>query len=168
MNKKAFTLIELLVVVLIIGILAAVALPQYQKAVVKTRYATLKSLTRSIADAAEVYYLANGHYPASFADLDIQLPTPTSTNEDNESRTYDEYTFDWGMCRLMPGNYAFTKCRNNAISMDYQIYFEHSLNGRQALCVFIGEDLTAPQTKVCQQETGNTPVKNTGYISANY
>ena len=74
MNKKAFTLIELLVVVLIIGILAAVALPQYQRAVEKSRAAQAVLLVRSLARAQEVYYLANGAYATSFEDLDIQIP----------------------------------------------------------------------------------------------
>lgn len=45
--KKAFPLIELLVVVLIIGILAAIALPQYTKTVEKSRLATVIPLARS-------------------------------------------------------------------------------------------------------------------------
>ena len=90
-----FTLIELLVVVLIIAILAAVALPQYQLASMRSRYATLKDLTHSIKNAQEIYYLEHGAYASNFANLDIQLPgnkLNTSTNSD--------YKYDWGRCYI--------------------------------------------------------------------
>ncbi len=72
-NKQAFTLIELLVVVLIIGILAAVALPQYQKAVAKSHLAESSTLLSSLAQAEKVYFLANGDYTDNFNDLDIEF-----------------------------------------------------------------------------------------------
>ena len=59
-NNKAFTLIELLVVVLIIGILAAIAVPQYQKAVEKSRIAEAYTATKAIQEAMDLYFLTNG------------------------------------------------------------------------------------------------------------
>ena len=69
-----FTLIELLVVVLIIGILAAIALPQYEKAVWKSRNAQLKTASRAIGEAQKVYYLTNTQYAGSFSELSVDLP----------------------------------------------------------------------------------------------
>jgi type IV pilus assembly protein PilE len=74
LNKMAFTLIELLVVVLIIGILAAIALPQYQKAVLKSKGSATFPLLKAIADAQERYNLTTGSYATDFDQLDIKIP----------------------------------------------------------------------------------------------
>lgn len=73
-TKGGFTLIELLVVVLIIGILSAVALPQYEKSVAKSRFTQLQTAGKSLKDAMELYYMANGDYPQFWRELDITYP----------------------------------------------------------------------------------------------
>ena len=74
--KKGFTLIELLVVVLIIGILSAVALPQYTRAVEKSRVVEAKTVLKEIAQAQDAYMLANpdGTPTDDFSQLDIAVP----------------------------------------------------------------------------------------------
>ena len=74
MKNKAFTLIEVLVVVLIIGILAAIAVPQYQVAVAKSRIAGYFPFVKSLIEAQEVYYLQNGQYVLDLNKLDISIP----------------------------------------------------------------------------------------------
>ena len=79
--KKGFTLIELLVVVLIVGILTAVALPQYQKAVEHANMVEAAVILRSIANANQLYYMQTGEYANEndIEKLDVQVPGQITT-----------------------------------------------------------------------------------------
>ncbi len=73
-TRAGFTLIELLVVVLIVGILAAIALPKYQQAVEKARFMQLLTVLRAIEQAQDVYIAANGSYSPDLEGLDVSVP----------------------------------------------------------------------------------------------
>lgn len=73
-KNAAFTLIELLVVVLIVGILAAVALPQYEKAVARSRVSQGLVWMNAVITAQEIYKMANGEYSDNLDDIGAGLP----------------------------------------------------------------------------------------------
>ena len=139
-SNKAFTLIEILVVVLIIGILAAIALPKYQLSVGKTKYANLKTLTRSVYQSVLSYKLATNEFPPSFDVLDIKVPTNSG------KELYCAY--------YTPEQYVH--CKNNKIQISYILY---TGSGKQACVTY--NDNTIPN-KICQEET-DKPYKSNHY-----
>ena len=159
-SKAAFTLIELLVVVLIIGILAAVALPQYRVAVAKSRYAKLKHMVRALAQAEEAYYLANGSYATNMEDLDVEIPNGTLDSEWEWNPVSKLYLYDWGSCQLV--NLETDKrvmCVDDDINMGYRKYLHHSptFTDLQGCDVRGTLDETDYRVSICKTESGNVP-----------
>ena len=74
MTNQGFTLIELLVVVLVIGILSAVALPQYQTAVERSRATEALTQMSAVRSAMERFHSQHETWPTTFNQLDIDIP----------------------------------------------------------------------------------------------
>ena len=70
LRKKGFTLIELMVVVIIVGILAAVAVPMYRANVRRSMASEGKALAGSVKTAERVYYSEHNNYTTTFSQLD--------------------------------------------------------------------------------------------------
>ena len=111
-TNSGFTLIEILVVVIIIAVLAAVAIPQYQRAVYKSRYRTLMSIARGINQGNEDFYLNNGHYATDMSSLVI-----TGSNEypdgTNVQLNSDE-------------KYSYVLVKRDGLNNNYVMYQSHS------------------------------------------
>lgn len=78
-SKHAFTLIELLIVVAIIAILAAIAVPNFLEAQVRSKVSRVKSDMRSTATALEAYFVDNNHYAFGADHNNLSEPAPSGT-----------------------------------------------------------------------------------------
>jgi prepilin-type N-terminal cleavage/methylation domain-containing protein len=88
MNRKGFTLVEVLIVVIIIGILAAIGIPQFAASIEKAKGGEARAGLGHIQTGEKVYFAENEYYTGTTGDLDISLSqrywafsinTPTST-----------------------------------------------------------------------------------------
>ena len=142
---KGFTLIELLVVVLIIGILTAVALPQYKVAVMKSRLASILPLVASIKTAEEMYYLNNGQYTTNWNVLDVDVSQckgryadvircgdfwidPFTNSDLNLGILYCPGTTSWMDC-----GHSVNAARN--LEYRYFVWFANSAKPNQTECI---------------------------------
>ena len=123
-NQQAFTLIELLVVVLIIGILAAVALPQYQKAVEKARMSEAIIIVKKLTESQERFYLANGRYAqeSEIDALDTDIDFLPKCSGNRFCSPYFEYTCkstsdsELAIAQRKPGSRYYIKTKTDTPS----------------------------------------------------
>ena len=149
-----FTLIELLVVVLIIGILAAIALPQYRYVVAKSKFTQLKIVAKAIHDAQRRYMLLNEERSLDLSALDIDIEGGTyGPGEESDTDMKDRITVDWGGCGL---TYDSGRTSIACWLSKPSVVYSFSLFNQKRWCCSVNE----LGKKLCQAEFENPSIFN--------
>lgn len=99
--KRGFTLIELLIVIIIIGVLATMAVPQYQKLVDRAKRVEAITMLSSIGTASTMYYMQYSMPSATLStnanELYVAIPSNSNWNYYNAatSTSASDYSFSW-------------------------------------------------------------------------
>lgn len=145
-NNKGFTLLELLTAVLIIGILTALAMPEYQKAVERSRAAEAQTILENLAKAEERFLMSNGTFTNELTDLDVIIPTGTNYFTMTLTSEEGDIPFTAQMERTTDGvpSKGNTKYTLH-ISLDLNAVNTRSCTGTEFMCRVIGEDVTCAE-----------------------
>ena len=157
MKNRAFTLIELLVVVLIIGILAAIALPQYQFAVEKSRAAEAIVMVRAIADSNHRYNLANGVYAGhdNLDQLDIEIPKAFNNNISPNSIATANFIYSSGSSDADKNHLAHAqRSKEGKTLTEYYIYMRADEYPNKFRCWAYSQSSSISK-KICAQINAN-------------
>ena len=115
-NRKGFTLIELLIVVVIIGILAAIAIPKFANTKEKAYLAAMKSDLRNLLTAEESYFGDNTAYttvlPATMYATSTGVTGPTITVSGSDVTAYVAHTTTTRTCAIYIGTTALAPATN--------------------------------------------------------
>ncbi len=151
-NTKGFTLLELLVVVLIIGILAAIAIPQYKMSVGRTQFTMVKNFTKNIVESLQRYYLVNNVYPSRYTQLDISFDGIKGTYSDSQQFSF---SVAGGIsCSVWFSQTGlFVACSREIFGKTISYYVYRDTN-KPHICRVIGIDPSNMANRLCQIETG--------------
>ncbi len=101
MNNKGFTLIELLIVVLIVGVMIAFALPNYMRAIEKSRAVEAMNTVKNLNDGVYAYAAEHGTCP-TFDKVLITIPGTKKSGYQMETKDF-KYTLHAATSFLIPG-----------------------------------------------------------------
>ena len=134
--RSGFTLIELLVVVLIIGILAAIALPQYEKAVEKSRAAEALLFFNTLEKAERLYYLSNRRYTRNLDKLDIQIPGIGRNIGYGQNNWTTDHFYYWVDAEGFGLNRGLLKVKASSLNKKYILYLD--MDGEKEKTIWCG------------------------------